>query len=333
MKIPYTTLDAICVVIITIILSYFTLILGELVPKRVAMKKAEKLALSLANLLSIISTVFKPIVWFLTVSTNAVLRLMKIDPNAEEENVTEEEIRMMIDVGTEKGTIDIDEKEMIQNVFEFDNLEASEIATHRTKMDALFEEDSDEQWFETINETQHSRYPVCRESSDNVIGILNTTKYLILKDKSRENVMKHAVSQPFFVPESVKADVLFSNMKKYHQHFAVVLDEYGGVTGIVTLSDILEEIVGDFSPEEDEFFEPLGNNRYRASGSVSLDDISRELDIELPDDIDTLGGLVFSTLSSVPADGSVFTCEAHGLSINVTNIREHKVTEAIIHKI
>jgi len=332
LKIPIATLDAICVVIITVILSYFTLILGELVPKRVAMKKAEKLALSLAGLLSVISKVFKPIVWFLTVSTNAVLRLMRIDPNAEEENVTEEEIRMMIDVGTEKGTIDMDEKTMIHNVFEFDNLDAAEIATHRTKMDALFEEDTDEQWYESICETQHARYPICRESVDNVIGILNTTKYFILKDKSRENVMKNAVSQPFFVPESVKADVLFTDMKKLHKHFAVVLDEYGGVTGIITLSDILEEIVGDLSEEDDEFFENLGNNRYRVSGSISLDDISRELDIELPEDIDTLGGLVFSTLSSVPKDGSSFTCEVSGLNINVISIKEHKVAEAIIYK-
>ena len=194
--IPAATLDAIAVVIITLILSYFTLIFGELVPKRVAMRKAESLALGISGLISAIAKLFAPIVWFLTASTNAVLRLLGIDPNAEEETVSEEEIRMMVDVGTQKGTIDHEEKQFIQNVFEFDDLTAGEIATHRTDLTILWQEESMEEWASTIHNSRHTRYPVCGESADDVVGILNAKDYFRLTDRSRETVMEQAGETP-----------------------------------------------------------------------------------------------------------------------------------------
>ena len=172
-NIPRSTLDSIAVVVITLILSYFTLVFGELVPKRVAMKKAEALGLSISGLVSGISIVFKPIVWFLSVSTNAVLRLLGIDPNEADEQVNEEEILMMVDAGSEKGAIDEQERAFIQNVFEFDDLTAEEIAVHRTEVAVLWMEDSMEEWARIIHDSRHTLYPVCQDSADNIIGILN----------------------------------------------------------------------------------------------------------------------------------------------------------------
>ena len=172
-SIPASVLESIAVVVITLILSYFTLVFGELVPKQVAMKKAESLALALSGLLSFVSRAFAPIVGLLTLSTNGVLRLMGIDPNEAEEQVNEEEILMMVDAGSEKGAIDEQEKEFIQNVFEFDDLTADEIAVHRTEVTILWMEDAMEQWADTIHDSRHTLYPVCQDSADNVIGILN----------------------------------------------------------------------------------------------------------------------------------------------------------------
>ena len=238
-NIPKATLDAVAVVLITLILSYFTLVFGELVPKRVAMKRSEQLALGISGLVSGISSVFKPIVWFLTVSTNAVLRLIGIDPNEADEDVSEEEIRMMVDAGSEKGAIDQQEKDFIQNVFEFDDLTAEEIATHRTDITILWIEDSMGVWEQTIHDSRHTLYPVCEESADNVVGILNAKDYFRLSEKSRDTVMREAVKPAFFVPATIKADVLFRNMRQTRNSMAVVLDEYGGVVGIVTLNDLI----------------------------------------------------------------------------------------------
>lgn len=242
---PVSTLETVSVIIITLILSYFTLVFGELVPKRIAMKKSESLAMGISGMLSGISLVFKPVVWLLSVSTNAVLRIIGIDPNEEEEQVGEEEIRMMVEVGGEKGTIDKDEQEFIQNVFEFDDISAGDIATHRMNVNALYLSDDDKTWDKTIHDKRHTYFPVCGDSADHVIGILNAKDYYRLDDISRESVMKNAVSEAYFVPESVKADVLFRNMKKLKKPIAIAVDEYGGMSGIVTLKDLVEELVGD----------------------------------------------------------------------------------------
>ena len=240
-----SVLDTLSVIFITLILSYFTLIFGELVPKRIAMKKSEALALGVSGVVSGISVLFKPIVWLLSISTNAVLRLLGIDPNEEDERICEEDIRMMVETGGETGAIDKEEQDFIQNVFEFDDLSAGEILTHRTDLVILWMEDTDDMWEEVICGSGFSRYPVCDGSPDQVIGILNAKVYLRQKDRSRENILKLAVEPAYFVPETIKADVLFRNMKQSHNAFAVVLDEYGGMTGIVTLSDLIEELVGE----------------------------------------------------------------------------------------
>lgn len=248
-KIPVATLDAAAVVVITIVLSYFTLVFGELVPKQLGMRKAETLALGMSAMISAIAKLFAPIVWFLTVSTNSVLKLLGMNPGAVEEEVSEEEIRMMVDLGSEKGVIDEQEKEFIQNVFEFDDLSAREILTHRIEITLLYLEDSMEEWKDTIYNSNHTYYPICEDTVDHVVGILSAKDYLRLEDKSREKVMEHAVMKPYFVPESMKADVLFGNMKRSHNTLAVVLDEYGGMSGIITMNDLIEQLVGELDEE------------------------------------------------------------------------------------
>lgn len=334
-NIPEKTLDSIVVILITLILSYFTLVFGELVPKRVAMRKAESLALGMASMISFISKAFAPLVFLLTASTNFVLRLMRIDPDAADDDVSEEDIRMMVDVGSEKGTIDSTEKEFIQNVFEFDDLTVSEIAVHRTEVSLLWMEESVEEWNKTINGSRHTMYPVCDETVDNIVGILNAKDYFRLADKSKENILKNAVTPAYFVLESIKADVLFKNMKDSRNTFAVVLDEHGGTTGIITMSDLLEQLVGDFDADRPEKAEPqiqsLDSKTWKILGTAEIDDIEKELGISFGEnENNTFSGLIFDKLGAVADDGSSFEINAYNLIIKVTGVTDHQVDSAVV---
>lgn len=336
LKIPVSTLDTISVIVITLILSFFTLVLGELVPKRLAMRNAEKLALAMSGLVYFISQIFAPVVALLTASTNGLLKLMGIDPYAEDDEITEEEIRMLVDQGSEKGAINTNEKELIQNIFEFDDKTAGDVMTHRTEVSLLWLEESDEQWEETIIESRHTMYPVCNESTDNIIGILNTKDYFRLKDRSRENVMKSAVRPAYFVPETVRADVLFLNMKTTRNHFAIVLDEYGGMNGIITINDLLEQLVGNLDddasvPAEPPLIERIDSHTWKVRGTAPLDVISEQIGVQLPEeDYDTFGGFVFGLLGSIPEDGSTPELEEFGLSIKVLEIKDHRLIKAVV---
>ncbi len=337
-NIPRATLDAIAVIIITLILSYFTLIFGELVPKRLAMQKSEKIALGISGLVGGISFLFKPIVWFLSVSTNLVLRLCGIDPNQADDDVSEEEIKMLVDAGSEKGTIDTQEKEFIQNVFEFNDITAGEIATHRTDVDILWMEDGEKEWETTIHKTRHTLYPVCGESADSVIGILNVKDYFRLDSKDRQTVMREAVRQAYFVPETIKADVLFRNMKTTRNSLAIVMDEYGGMEGIVTINDLIEVLVGDLIDEPAEEGEPkdsitkIGENTFAVTGNVELSDLEEATGLELAtEDYDTFTGLVFDALGIVPDDGDkVITIELEAMDIRITKVEAHQIEKATV---
>ncbi len=336
-KTPVATLDTLSVLIITIILSYFTLVLGELVPKRVAMRKAEELALAMSGLVYFISRAFGPVVWVLTISTDTILRLIGIDPHADDDMITEEEIRMMVDAGSEKGAISHNEKDMIQNIFEFNDKTAEDIMTHRTEVSVLWLDENDEQWEETIVESKHSIYPVCNESTDNIIGVLKTKDYFRIKDKNRENIMEMALKTAYFVPETVRADVLFRNMKNSRNHFAIVLDEYGGMSGIITMNDLLEEIVGDLEdddtiPVEPPLIERIDSQTWKIQGSAPLEMVSKQLAVMLPeDDYETFGGLIFGLLGTIPDDGSTPELEEFGLLIKVTEIKGHRLETAIVY--
>lgn len=332
------TLEAVAVVVITLILSYFTLVFGELVPKRVAMKRSEQLALGISGLVSGISLLFKPIVWLLTVSTNLVLRMMGIDPDESNDEVSEEEIRMMVDEGSKKGTIDQEEQILIHNVFEFDDLTAGEIAVHRMDVEMLWMEDDMEEWENIIHNSRHTLYPVCQETTDNIIAILNAKEYFRLGDKSRENVMRNATTKPFFVPETIKTDILFQKMKHTHNVMAVVIDEYGGMEGIVTRNDLIEQLVGDLgadSPEQETaepHMEQLDENTWAVIGNVGLREISKTLHIDFGQtEVDTITGFVFSELGMVLNDGKQdVKVTFKNLYIHVTCLEEHQISYAII---
>ncbi len=334
--VPEKTLNMFSVFFITVILSYVTLIFGELVPKQIAMRKTETMALGMSGLISAIAKIFTPLVWLLTVSTNGVLRLIGIEPGAQEEQIGEEEIRMMVDAGSEKGTIDNEEKEFIQNVFEFDDLSADEIATHRTDIVMLDLQDSMETWQEIILHSRHTRYPVCDDSADKIVGILHAEEYFRIEDKTRERVLEQAVRLAYFVPDSVKADVLFRNMRNARQTMAVVLDEYGGMSGIVTLNDLVEQLVGELcdgaaGEEEESFIETVEDGIWKIHGSAPIDEVQKALGVPLPcEDYETFNGLIFDTLGAIPEDGSDLEMEASGLRIQVTEIKDHQVETAIV---
>jgi putative hemolysin len=286
-----------------------------------------------------VAKITAPLVWLLTVSTNGVLRLFRIDPNAKNEEVSEEEIKMMVDAGSQQGVIDTQEQEIIHNLFEFDDKTVADFSTHRTEMVILWMEDDLQTWEETIRNHRHSLYPLCEESADNVVGILNIKDYfrMPVEERSRENVMENAVRPPFFVPESVKADVLFRKMQSSHYHFAVVIDEYGGTSGIVTMNDLLEQLVGDLEDDAEEAVQEtpeilqINETTWDVQGSATLEDVVRTLCVTLPlEEYDTFGGYVFAELGSIPEDGTTCVVETESLAIQVTNVLDHQMDTAIV---
>ena len=331
--------NTLAVVLITIILSFFTLVRGELVPKRVAMQKAEQVARFTCGVVSGLAAVMRPLIWLLTVSTNGVLRLLHIDPNAEEDQVSEEEIRMMVDIGEEKGAIESGEKEMIENIFEFNNMTAEEVMIHRTDVVMLWARDSDEVIVRTIRETGLTRFPVYEEDADDIVGILNTRTYLLNARESQPRPLRELLTPAYFVPESVRTDVLFRDMQARKIHMAVVVDEYGGTSGIITMEDLLEEIVGniydEFDPQDEQEIIPLGENQWRVAGSADLEEVAEALDVELPGDeeYDTLGGLVFAQLAVIPEDGSHPEVDVCGLHIRVEELSDRRVEWATVSRL
>ncbi len=331
-------LDAACVVLITIILSYFTLVLGELVPKRIAMKNPEKVAMHLCSLVGFFAVVFRPAVWFLSVSTNLVLKMLRIDPKHDDEEVTKEEIRLMVESSEEDGNIEADEKEMIENIFEFNNTTAAGIMIHRTEIAAIEINSGFDEIIEAIKETGYSRFPVYEGDIDNVVGVLSTRRFLLNACEKSPKTLKDIIFEPHFVPESVRADLLFRDMQENKTHMAIILDEYGGTAGLVTMEDLIEQIVGNIYDETDEQFEDeeieeLAENLYRMDGSVSLDIVEETLGIDFPsedDDLSTLSGLIFSRFTTIPADGETPELVIDRLHIKVEEITEHRVVSAVV---
>lgn len=324
--------NSICVILVTLILSYFTLVFGELVPKRFAMRKAQGLALTLSGPLNIISGLFTPVVWFLTISTNLVLRCMGIDPNQTGDDVKEDDILLMADTSDD---ISDAEKRMIQNVFEFNDIAAKEFATHRTEVEVLWEDDELEVWDAIIRTSFHKNYPVCKDTTDNIIGVLNIKPYFQMEHKTKERVLQECLSKPYMVPETVKADLLFQQMKQSKKCFAIVLDEYGGVNGVVTFDDILEQIVGGFNedtPEDvDENITRIDDAKWKVMGITPLDEVNAILHTHFPEEeYETFGGLVLGHYGSVPDDETTLTIQIQELSVEVIAIRDHKIAETYV---
>jgi putative hemolysin len=332
-------LHALSVIVITFILAYFTLVLGELVPKRLAMKYPEKVARMASGVIRGTSVVFKPLIWLLSISTNGILCLLHIDPNEERSDVSEDEIRLMVDIGEEKGTIESSERTMIENVFAFNNMTAEDVMIHRTDMKAIWVEDTPEEIVNTIERTGLSRFPVYEEDADDIIGILSTRQYLLNAHRGMPKPLREILRPAYFVPESVRTDILFRDMQTKKVHMAIVVDEYGGTSGLVTMEDLLEEIVGniydEFDPQDEQDIIKIEDNLWRIAGSTELENVAETLDILLPleEEYDTLGGLVFAQLSVIPEDGTQITVDACGLHIHVKEIAERRVEWALVSKL
>lgn len=336
-----SALNAIAVVVITIILSYFTLVLGELVPKRIALKYSDKLAAAVCGVISGMSVVLKPIIWFLSKSTNIVLRLFGINPNDVSENVTEEDIMVMIDAAEGGGGIDAEAKEMIENVFDFDDMTVSDLMVHRTEMTVIWENDSTEDILKTIVESGFSRFPVCGDKMDDVIGIVRAREYLLALRNNDKVDLNEIMQEAYFVPESIKANKLLEEMKKNKTHMAIVVDEYGGTEGLVTMEDLIEEIVGDIydetDKEEPEDISQISENSWRVYGNADLEDVLEVIDLGIDDDeeddVTTFSGFIIAQLEYIPHIGQRPTFEFGNYLIKVEQMSDKKVEWAVVKKI
>ena len=282
---------------------------------------------------------FRPVIWLLSKSTNGVLRLLHIDPKADEEEVSEDEIRMMVDLGEERGTIETAEKELIENIFEFNNSTAEDVMVHRTDMVMICAGDTPEEILNTIRQSGLSRFPVYEEDADDIVGILSTRVYLLNTQQAHPKPLRELLYPAYFVPESVRTDVLFRDMQSKKVHLAIVVDEYGGTSGLVTMEDLLEEIVGniydEFDPAEPKELEQLGENLWRVSGSLSVEDLAEELDMELPEDedYDTVGGMLLSCLRTIPEDGSRPVVQVNGLELQAEKVEDHRIRSVLVRKL
>ncbi len=331
-------LDVMAVILITLILSYITLIWGELVPKRLAMKYSERIGLFMAYPIYIVAKMFSPIVWFLTVSTNVSLRLLGIDPKDQEEQVTEEEIKTMLDLGTKTGTIDDVENKLINNVFEFDDKVAEDVMRHRINVTFLDFDDDPKKWEKVMIGTRYSVYPVYQGHYDNTIGVMSLKDYFKYRKSDKDIIRTEAIKKALYIPASKHIDDLFAEMQKMRIHFAFVMDEYGGVLGIVTMKDLLRELVGELQddmshPDNIPQLKKLNKNSWLVKGNVRLKDIEKELKIDLSDiEYDFFSGFVFSLMENIPTDTKNIKLSYKNIKIKLVKMTGHQIEEAIIQK-
>lgn len=340
LPLSYELLEGLTIIVITIILSYFTLILGELVPKRIGMKYSDKIALSVARPIWIFYKFAKPFVLFLAMSTNALLRLLGIHTQDDEEKVTEEDILLLVEEGQEKGSIEQVEQDMIEKIFELDDMTISQIMTHRTHMLACSKEESIEAIIKKAQEAGYSRIPIYEETLDQIIGIVYVKDLLALIFMPEKAALKieQYMRPPIFIPESKKCSKLLKEFQEKKIHMAIVLDEYGGTEGLVTMEDLLEVIVGSIQDEYDEEaikIEKVDENTYIFDGSVSIEEVERILDSDLfeGEDCETIGGFVIKALGMIPKkDTKIDMNLKEGYKLSVLDVDERRITKVNICK-
>lgn len=337
----FPALKQITTILITLILSYFQLVLGELVPKRIAMKKADAFALKIIGFVSVFAKITTPFVKLLSASTNIILKLIGINPEEEDEEVTEEEIRLMVDVGGETGMIDKSEKERINNIFEFDNKIADDISTHRKDILAISIDADEKEIFEVGLNDRFSRIPVYEDNIDNIIGILHVKDLAKAIVSGEENVkvdLKNIMRTPYFVPSSKKTDDLFEEMQANKIHIAIVVDEYGGTSGLVTMEDLIEEIMGSILDEYDEEEKPeieaLDSNTFLIQGTTDLETVSNFLNREFPiEEYDTVSGFVIGQLGRIPAEAEQPEILYEGVLFKVYAVEEKRIASVIVSEL
>lgn len=328
--IPLSLVHSISVVLITLIMSYFSLVFGELAPKRIAMQIPEKISFLAAGPLLFVAKITKPAVKLLSFSTNLVVRIFGFDPNSDEETVTEEEIRMMVDVGQEKGVIEDTQREMIDNIFEFDDIDVSDIMTHRTDMYAVEANDSLQHVIDISVERGYSRIPVYDDDPDNIIGIAYIKDLIPYIGKNLpENGLRSIMRKAYYVPESKKCGTLFKEMGESHVQMAIVVDEYGGTAGLVTLEDLLESIVGNIQDEYDHEAQEISridDATFTIDGTADIEEVGDLINATFPDgDYDTLGGYIISRLGFLPADGEMNSLEFENFRFTVLNVEDRRI--------
>jgi putative hemolysin len=326
-------INGISIIIITLLLSYVTLVFGELVPKRIGMQRAEKTAMSVIGFLSFLSVVIHPFVTLLAFSANLVMKLLGFDPNAETHSVTEEEIRMLVDAGEERGVIEESEKNMINNIFEFDDRSASEIMTHRTEVVAVPVNMPFPQVLKLAISEGNSRIPIFEDDLDTILGVLyvkDLLKYVgyeIPEGFNLKSIMRNA----YFVPETKKCSELFEELTYQKVHMAVVVDEYGGTAGIITIEDLLESIVGNIQDEydnEEQEISRIDDSTFSIEGTTSIDEVSRLLEVDLPEgDYDTLGGFIIDNLGRIPDEEEHPVVEIDGYTLLVEQIEDRRIVK------
>ena len=306
-NIAESVLRPVILVVLTLVLAYFTLVFGELIPKRVAMQNSEKLSFSVVGFLSVLGKFIKPFVSFLAFSTNSVLRLLKIDPDSQPDEVTEEEIRMLVDVGEEKGFIEESQKEMINNIFEFDDITVGEIMTHRTEISAVEKDDDLSDIIEIATTQGYSRIPVYDEDLDNIIGVIYVKDLLSLVGKNLSKLpdVKSFIRPVLYFPESAKAKEVFGKLVSAKMHLSIVVDEYGGTAGLITLEDLIETIVGNIQDEyddENEEISKITEREFVMDGTADIEEMAELLNLTLPDDFEdeTAAGFVLHIIGRIP---------------------------------
>lgn len=333
------TVESLVTILVTVLLAFLTLIFGELVPKRVAMQHSEALAKFVSKPLKVISSATRPFVTLLNFVTNKILVLFGIDTTHIREHISEEEIRMMVDIGGENGSIEPQEKQMIENVFEFNNKTADEIMVHRKDIVALSLDVDDATCREAIRNCGLSRIPVYNGTIDNIQGVLNTRDYLIKALDDQHPRMADLLRKPFFVPETIRTDILFRQMQKNKQSIAIVLDEFGGTSGIVSVEDLLEEIVGEIYDEYDtntkpSIIEKLSETDYRMPGETEIDNAAAALGVKIKEgDFNTLGGFIFEQLNRMPTEGTKLLIPELSLEMTVEKMDGNRIESVRIHRL
>lgn len=327
--IPYS--NTIAVVVVTIILSYFTLVFGELVPKRIALQKAEAFSLFVVQPIYIISKILSPFIKLLSLSTNGFLHLIGMKTENLEEAVSEEEIKKMLETGSENGVFNEIEKEMINSIFSFDDKTAKDVMVPRREVFAIDIEEPLEKILDEILETRHSRIPVYEEQIDNIIGIIQVKDVMIeARKKSFEEVdIRALLKEAFFVPDGKSTDELFREMQKTKNRMAVLIDEYGGVSGILTVEDLVEEVMGEITDEHEEEvveLQKIGEKEYLLDGSILIEELNEKLNLKLEtENYDTLSGYLIEELGYIPKDSGQCELDADGVHFKILEVKEKRI--------
>ena len=320
--------QALSIIVITIILSFFTLIFGELVPKRLAMKYSEKIAYATIGIISFISILTSPFVKLLTATTNLVSKIFGVS-EYEEEVVTEEEIKMMVDQGQEKGVIKKNEKDLINNVFLLNDIDAAEIMIHRTDIFAIEINDNIYELLDEIDDYKYSRIPVYEETIDDIKGILFLKDILKALSNGKKIKIKDIMREAYYVPETKPIDEVFKELQKNKMQMAIVVDEYGGTSGLLTMEDILEELVGNIFDEYDDVeveYNKIDENTYMVEGSIPLYELKKIIGIEIPEgDYDTLSGYLIEKLGRIPEDDEKPVIEDEKLTYKVEELEDKRI--------